>query len=87
MREYGFTITGHDRDRPWMVLVSEHRTIELPDGLDFFTWADRQWPGAAPGRLSSIRGDSPRCGRDDLSFRVLDLIARRRDTTPQLGQR
>ncbi len=44
MREYGFTITEHDPDRPWMVLVSEHRTIKLADGLDFFTWADRQWP-------------------------------------------
>ena len=32
MREYGFTITEHDPDRPWMVLVSEHRTIKLPDG-------------------------------------------------------
>jgi hypothetical protein len=26
MREYGFTITEHDPDRPWMVLASEHRT-------------------------------------------------------------
>ena len=30
-----------------MVLVSEDRMIKLPDGLDFFAWADRQWPGAA----------------------------------------
>jgi len=44
MRDYGFTITEHDPDRPWMVLSSEHRTIKLPDGMDFFTWAREQWP-------------------------------------------
>jgi hypothetical protein len=44
MREYGFTITEHDSDRPWMVLATEHRTIKLPDGLDFFAWAHEQWP-------------------------------------------
>jgi len=44
MREFGFTITEHDPDRPWMVLSSEHRTIKLPDGMDFLTWAREQWP-------------------------------------------
>ena len=44
VREYGFTITEHDPERPWMVLSSEHRTIKLPDGMDFFTWAREQWP-------------------------------------------
>lgn len=44
MREYGFTITEHDPDRPWMVLASEHRTIKLPGGRDFFAWAHEQWP-------------------------------------------
>jgi hypothetical protein len=44
VREYGFTITEHDPDRPWMVLSSEHRTIKLPDGMDFFGWAREQWP-------------------------------------------
>jgi hypothetical protein len=33
MREYGFTVTEHDPDRPWMVRfsvpASEHRTIKL----------------------------------------------------------
>jgi hypothetical protein len=45
-REYRFTITEHDPERPWMVLSSEHRTIKLPDGRDFFAWAHDQWPGA-----------------------------------------
>jgi hypothetical protein len=44
MREYGFTIIEHDPDRPWMVLASEHRTVKLPDGLEFFAWAHEQWP-------------------------------------------
>jgi len=44
MREYGFTITEHNPDRPWMVLASEHRTIKLPDGLDFFTQSRRGSP-------------------------------------------
>lgn len=39
MREYGFAVTEHDPDRPWMVLASEHRTIKLPDGRPFFAWA------------------------------------------------
>ena len=44
MREYGFTVTEHDPDRPWMVLASEHRPIKLPDGMDFFSWAREHWP-------------------------------------------
>jgi hypothetical protein len=43
-REYGFTITDHDPDRPWIVRSSEHRTINLPDGQSFFEWAHEQWP-------------------------------------------
>lgn len=44
MRKYSFTIPEHDAERPWIVLSSEHRTIELPDGRDFFGWAREQWP-------------------------------------------
>jgi hypothetical protein len=44
VHEYGLTLTGHDLDRPWIVLASEHRTIKLPDGLDFFARAADQWP-------------------------------------------
>ena len=29
-----------------MVLASEHRTIKLPDGLDFFARAHQQWPAS-----------------------------------------
>ncbi len=27
-----------------MVLASEHRTIKLPNGMDFFAWAHEQRP-------------------------------------------
>jgi hypothetical protein len=73
--EYGFTITEHDPDRPRVVLVSEHRTIRAPDGLDFFAWAHEQWPAPRwsveldPWQLSPAGGD-------DLSL-LLDLIAPR----------
>ena len=42
--EYGFTVTEHDVDRPWIVLGSEHRTVSLEDGVAFFAWAHGQWP-------------------------------------------
>jgi hypothetical protein len=44
VRDYGFTITEHDPERPWIVLGSEHRTITLDDGADFFHWAHGHWP-------------------------------------------
>ena len=47
MREYGFTITEHDPDRPWMVLASEHRTIKLPDGLELLRVGARAVASAA----------------------------------------
>ena len=65
MREYGFAITEHDPYRPWMVLSSEHRTIKLPDGHDFFAWAHKQWP-APQCPLSSTPVSSPRRGTTEL---------------------
>ena len=62
VREYGFTITEHDPDRPWMVLSSEHHTIKLPDGMNFFAWAAVSGRRRA-GAFSSIRGSSRRSGR------------------------
>jgi hypothetical protein len=44
MREYGFTLTEHDPQRPWIVVGSEHRTITLADGTSFFEWAHEHWP-------------------------------------------
>ena len=58
-----------------MILASEHRTIKLPDGLDFFARAHQQWP-ASRWSVELDPGKSPRRGGDDLSLRMLDLIAR-----------
>jgi hypothetical protein len=48
-----------------MILVSEHRTIKLPDGLDFFTWAHQRWPARWSAELDPWQLVS--AGRDDLS--------------------
>jgi hypothetical protein len=42
--EYRFTATEHDTERPWIVVSTERRTIELPDGTDFITWSRDRWP-------------------------------------------
>ena len=42
--EYAYTLTEHDTDRPWIVLGTEHRTVVLEDGADFYSWARQQWP-------------------------------------------
>ena len=44
MPDYGFTITEHDLEEPWIVLGSEHRRVTLDDGVAFFVWAAEQWP-------------------------------------------
>ena len=44
MREFSFTITEHDSERPWLALSSERRSVELPDGVEFFAWARERWP-------------------------------------------
>lgn len=47
------------RTAPWTVLLSEHRTIKRPDGVNFCAWAHEQWP-APRWSVSSIRGSSRR---------------------------
>jgi len=44
VREYRYTVTEHDPDRPWIVLDSEHRTVTLDDGVGFFEWSAEHWP-------------------------------------------
>jgi hypothetical protein len=45
VREYGYTVTEHDPERPWIVLGSEHQTVELADDASFFERAAEHWPG------------------------------------------
>jgi hypothetical protein len=44
MPNYGFQLTEHDPDRPWIVLSSEHRTVEIEEGVGFHAWASERWP-------------------------------------------
>jgi hypothetical protein len=58
MRLWGYQLTEHDPTKPWIVLGSEHRTIELPEERAFFEWANEAWPRDRytvtldPGQLS-----------------------------------
>jgi hypothetical protein len=44
MREYGYTVTEHDAERPWIVLETSHETVALADGVNFFDWVQERWP-------------------------------------------
>jgi hypothetical protein len=44
VREYRFTTTQYDSDRPWIVVSTERRTVKLEDDEKFYAWADREWP-------------------------------------------
>lgn len=44
MREYSFSVTEHDPDRPWVVRGHRRGVVELADDQDFFTWAHAAWP-------------------------------------------
>jgi hypothetical protein len=62
MRNYVRCLTTalleHARDRPWIVVGQEQRTITLDDAVNFFGWAHEQWPEPRwtieldPGQLS-----------------------------------
>ena len=43
MRLWGYQLTEHDPAKPWLVLGSQHRTIELPEERSFFEWANEEW--------------------------------------------
>lgn len=44
VREYSYTVTEHDLERPWIVRGREHQTVRLDDGVEFFEWAQHEWP-------------------------------------------
>jgi len=49
-------LTEHDPAKPWLVLGSEHRTIELPEERSFFEWPTRSGRGTAtPSRWTPGR--------------------------------
>jgi hypothetical protein len=44
VREYSYTATEHDRERPWITFGTQRHTIELEDGSNFYAWAAERWP-------------------------------------------
>jgi hypothetical protein len=41
--QYTYQLTEHDRERPWIVVAQEHRSVDLDEGIDFFAWAREAW--------------------------------------------
>jgi hypothetical protein len=46
VREYGYQLTEHDPDRPWVVVRSDHLTVTLADDQPFYEWAHKHWSEA-----------------------------------------
>lgn len=44
VREFGYTVTEHDPERPWFIRSQQHLVVELSDDEEFFDWALREWP-------------------------------------------
>ncbi len=44
MRRYGFQLTEHDPEKPWLIIDSRHEEIELADDESFFRWAAQNYP-------------------------------------------
>jgi hypothetical protein len=44
VREYGYTVTEHDAERPWIVLKQRHETVELDEHVTFLEWAAAPYP-------------------------------------------
>jgi hypothetical protein len=63
VRSYGFTVFTHDPDRPWVILGSERRTIELDDHVVFSDWATNAYPRDRFTVQIDAWGDSPKLGR------------------------
>ena len=43
-REYGYTVTEHDTERPWIVRDQRHETVRLGDDVQFFEWSAARYP-------------------------------------------
>lgn len=44
VREVGYTVVQYDRDRPWIVVVQRHETVQLAEDEDFNAWAKARYP-------------------------------------------
>jgi hypothetical protein len=44
VRDYGFTVTEHDPERPWIVHDQRHETVQLDEQANFYVWAAQHYP-------------------------------------------
>ena len=44
MTIYRYQLVEYDPQRPWVVLDTAHRTVELPDDQNFDRWARERFP-------------------------------------------
>lgn len=44
VRSYGFRVTEHDPEQPWLIIGSGLHPIELDTDTDFYKWAHERWP-------------------------------------------
>jgi hypothetical protein len=44
MPAFSFTVTEHDPARPWIVVGSERRSVELDEGRSVYEWAAAMFP-------------------------------------------
>jgi hypothetical protein len=62
MRRYGFHLTEHHPEKPWLIISSRHEEVELPDHESFFEWSAKNYPrerysvDVDPWTLSPTRG-------------------------------
>lgn len=60
VRAYGYTITEHDVEKPWLIVSREHRTVELEEGESFALWSAQHWPAPRftveldPGQMAPV---------------------------------
>jgi hypothetical protein len=87
MPEYGYMLSEHDPERPWLVIGREHRTVTLDDGENFFEWARQEWRPSPGGASSLIPGSSALAGIDWLaSLWRFSVAARSRDAGLSAGR-
>ena len=44
VRDYGYTVTEHDPQRPWIVRDQRHESVQLDDDAGFFEWSAARYP-------------------------------------------
>jgi hypothetical protein len=46
MRRYGFQLTEHDEQKPWLILSQRHEEVELPGDAAFYSWIAKHYPNS-----------------------------------------